>query len=154
MHPIAETGYKIAFDASKEALKRQDASLDNLRTRAATLLSAASVATAFLGAEALKRPRARKEPWLEGWEWVAASSFVLLTIAVIVILWPRRGWMFSLGAGRLIGGYIEGDRGYTVPQIQKNLALHLENHFDANQRKIDTLYIWFQVGCGCSPCRW
>jgi hypothetical protein len=66
--------------------------LEDLRTRAATVLSAASIATAFLGAQALKRPKNRAELWLDGWEWVAAGSFVVLALTVIVILWPRR-WL-------------------------------------------------------------
>lgn len=146
--PIAETGYEIAFDASKDALKQQEAALDNLRTRASTVLSGASIATAFLGAQALKRPRHRPELWLDGWEWVAAGSFIALALTVIVILWPRKNWVFTVGAKDLIGGYVEGARKYTVPEIQRNLALHLENHFDANQQKIERLYLWFRLSCG------
>jgi hypothetical protein len=48
----------------------------------------------------------------------------------------------------LIGGYVEGDRKYTVPEIQRNMALHLEDNFDANQRKVDRLLDWFRVSCG------
>jgi hypothetical protein len=145
---IAETGYEIAFDASKEALKGQETSLEDLRTRAATVLSGASIATAFLGAQALKRPKNRPELWLDGWEWVAAGSFVALAFTVIVILWPRKNWVFTVGARDLIAGYVEGARKYTMPEIQRNLALHLENHFDANQRKIERLLNWFRVSCG------
>jgi hypothetical protein len=145
--PIAETGYEIAFDASREALAQQQASLDNLRTRAGMVLSGASIATAFLGAQALKLPKERPELWLDGWEWVATSSFVLGALIAIALLWPIKGWMFALGAKELIGGYVEGDRDYTVPEIQRNLALHLENHFDANQRKMRRLYRWLRISC-------
>jgi hypothetical protein len=145
--PIAADGYEIAYDASRRALERQEASLDNLRARAATVLSGASIATAFLGAQALKRPKHRPDLWFVGWEWVAVGSFVLLAIAVIVILWPRKGWVFSLGARRLIGGYVEGEREYTVQRIHRDLALHLESHFDINQRKIRWMLVWFRGAC-------
>jgi hypothetical protein len=143
-----ETGYEIAFDLSKEALVGQETSLEDLRTRAATILSGASIATAFLGAQALKLPKDRPDLWLDGWEWVAAGSFIGLAFTVIAILWPRKDWVFTVGARDLIAGYLEGGREYTVPEIQRNLALHLENHFDANQQKIERLLDWFRVGCG------
>jgi hypothetical protein len=145
---IADTGYEIAFDASREALAQQQASLDNLRTRAGMVLSAASIATAFLGAQALKRPKHRPDLWLDGWEWVATCSFLLLMLVAIALLWPVKGWVFSLGAAELIAGYIEGHRKYKVPEIQRNLALHLENHFDANQRKMSKRYFWLRVSSG------
>ena len=106
---IAETGYEIAFDVSNDALQRQELSLDSLRTRAATVLSGASIATAFLGAQALKLPLAkeRQAPWLCGWEWLAAGSFIALAFTVIVIMWPRKNWVFTVGARHLIGGYVE-----------------------------------------------
>jgi hypothetical protein len=64
------------------------------------------------------------------------------------LLWPVKGWVFSLGARDLIGGYLEGDRKYTVPAIHRNLALHLESHFDANQRNLGRRYFWLRVSCG------
>ena len=147
MLAIAETGYEIAFEASKDALKRQETSLDDVRTRAATILSGASIATAFLGAQALKRPRERPDLWLDGWEWCAVGCFVLLAVVISAILWPRKGWVWSLGAQRLIGGYVEGTDKYTVPQIQRDLALHLERHFNTNQRKIGVLLFLFRLAC-------
>jgi len=73
---------------------------------------------------------------------------VLLALAVIAVLWPRRDWVFSLGAEVIIGGYVEGDETYEVPEIQRDLALHLDNHFQANARKLNSMYLLFRVSCG------
>jgi len=46
---------ELAFDLSMQALSRQEHSLEDLRTRAGTLLAASSVVSSFLGATALNR---------------------------------------------------------------------------------------------------
>ena len=145
---MTEDPYAIAFEAGKDALSRQHASLDGLRTRAAGLLSGASIATAFLGAQALKKPKQRPDFYLVDWEWPATISFVLLALLVIAILWPRKDWVYSMGPKVIIGGYIENrDKTYSVPEIRRNLALHLENHFESNRGKLNSMYWLFRLSC-------
>ncbi len=63
---------------------QQQSMIDSLRTRAGLLLSAAAITTSFLGAQALNDGGPSVATWL------ALSSFVSLSIAVLAILWPHR----------------------------------------------------------------
>jgi hypothetical protein len=63
------------------SLARQEAQLDAMRSRAGILLSAAAIATSFLGGAALSDHRP------DGWTWLAIASFAGLAISALVILW-------------------------------------------------------------------
>lgn len=39
--------------------------------------------------------------------WVAIGCFVLLGFAVLLVLWPRRDWEFSLAPDKFIATYLE-----------------------------------------------
>jgi hypothetical protein len=142
---MADTPVGIAFEAAKSGLERQDQALDNLRSRAATLLAAAAIVTSFLGAQALRDPRGLKG--VENWEWVAIGAFVALAAAVILILLPWRNWVFGMNAAILIRDYVDPDPPRTLEWTQRNLALHLRKHFKRNKRRIDRLYWAFRFGC-------
>jgi hypothetical protein len=85
---VSDSPVGIAFDAAKSGLERQGQALDNLRSRAATLLAAAAIVTSFLGAQALEDPRGQRG--IEDWEWAAVVAFVLLAGSVIFVLLPRK----------------------------------------------------------------
>jgi hypothetical protein len=47
--PPPDEGYLLAFEEGARGLARQEAQLDAMRSRAGILLSAAAIATSFLG---------------------------------------------------------------------------------------------------------
>lgn len=90
---MADSVAAIAYEETVRGLTAQAGVLDNLRTRAGTLIAVASLVTSFLGGQALAKPTFRggvleRQP-LAGWGVGAVAAFVLLAIAAIVILWPR-----------------------------------------------------------------
>jgi hypothetical protein len=81
--------YKLAYDEAVRALSQQQTVLDNFRTRAGILLSAAAIATSFLGGQALRQGS------MSAWSWLAVLGFVGLSASTLLILWPRRDWEFA-----------------------------------------------------------
>src|SRR4051794_35626476 len=89
-------GYQLAYEASERALTQQQAVLDGLRTRASILISAAAIATSFLGAQALRGPpedprtHVTPEPMVHVFGWLGIALFVLVGLCTVLILFPRK----------------------------------------------------------------
>lgn len=62
--------YKVAYDESVRALAEQQAVIDSVRARVGLLLSAAAIATSFLGGQALEGGT------LSATSWTALISYV------------------------------------------------------------------------------
>lgn len=117
----------------EEALRgidRQQATIDALRSRTGTLFSAASLVSAFLGAQALER---QAKPDL--FYWVAIGSFVVLFLLVLAILWPW-GFRFVLSPTILIEDHIEK----SVSDLQIYLAQIWRKNYEQNQGRVDQLH--------------
>ncbi|MGH2947756.1 MAG: hypothetical protein ACRDPC_16145 [Solirubrobacteraceae bacterium] len=132
-------GYALAFEEGVRGLARQESELDALRSRAGILLSAAAIATSFLGGRALDGD----EP--VGWTWVAIACFAGLAAGALVILWPRRAWSFSATPGTIVSLYLEQGRAWTVAAIQRELALHMDHAYVLNGSHLDRLIWIFRV---------
>ena len=117
---------------------QQQQVLDNLRSRSGLLLAAASIVTSFLGGSALAGGR------LSTIGWSAVGLFVLSTVSIVYILWPRGGWTFSLDADDLIKRYLKSDRRWTLTEIHLDLARWWNKYTAKNQTKIDTLMYAYQ----------
>ena len=76
---------------------------------------------------------------------MAIGTFVAVGLFTIWILLPRRGWIFRISARSLIRDYVEAERPADLPQMYRDLALHLENHFEGNQKRLDRLF-WLLRG--------
>jgi hypothetical protein len=101
--PGAAEGYLLAFEEGVRGLTRQEAQLDGMRSRAGILLSAAAIATSFLGGRALS------DHGPEVWTWLAIAGFVGLAVGAPVILWPRRDWAFSARPGLIVSPHAGAD---------------------------------------------
>ena len=121
------------------ALSQQQAVLDNFRTRAGILLSAAAIATSFLGGEALKDERPSV------WSWAAIASFAFLGFVAVLILWPTKDWEFGAIPRQVIATYIETDVPLPVAQIHRDLALHMERSHAANERRFTRIAVYFRA---------
>jgi len=134
---VAETSQAMIYEEARQAIGRQQAVLDGLRSRAGTLFAASSLVTAFLGGQALTRDNE-----LDLFAWLAISSFVLLFALVLAILWPW-GFRFVLSARILITDH----RQKSVPELETYLAEIWEKNYDLNQVRIDQLFWLFRGAC-------
>jgi hypothetical protein len=80
--------------------------------------------------------------------WVAIGCFVLLSLAVLVMLWPRRDWSFSLAPAEFIGTYLERADGEAVELhlIERDLALHMGRSIRFNSAQLNRLAGVFRCG--------
>jgi hypothetical protein len=145
------TPLSIAFDFAKSGVEGARARLDNIRSRAGTLISAASIVTSFLGAAAIKRTK--PEPGInvvardlvQPAHWVAIGAFIGVVIACMVILWPRRrAWPFGMSGTVIVEGYADKDA--SLGATQRALVGFLECNRVTIETKLDTLYRVFTVG--------
>lgn len=134
-----DDAYKLAYDEAIRALSQQQTVLDNFRTRAGILLSGAAIATSFLGGRALE------DGSLRIWSCAAISAFVAVGVSTILILWPRRHWEFAAIPRRVIDTYIEAEEPFSPPRIHRDLALHMEDSYVLNERRLERLIVLFRV---------
>jgi hypothetical protein len=130
--------YKLAYEEAVRALSQQETALDNFRTRAGIVLSAAAIATSFLGGEALA------DNHLGVWSWVAIALFAGVGTFTITMLWPRKDWEFAAQPRRLIATYVETDHPLALDEIHRDLALHMEDSYEENARRLQRLMLAFR----------
>ncbi len=106
------------------------------------LIAAAAITTSFFGGQTL----ARHDLGVAGW--VAIGCFASLGFAVLVMLWPRRDWEFSLGPAEFIATYLEPADGESLDLylIERDLALHMGRSAKLNHDQLNRLVTIFRFG--------
>jgi hypothetical protein len=133
--------YALAFDQALRSLARQEASLDELRSRTGTLVAAAAIAASFLGASA-----ASNGFGLAGT--LGIFAFIASGTLSLVILLPFRGWVFDDNIDTLFAGYIEAEDPADIVEIHRDLARNHAAHIARNEILLSRLYWAFRVAAG------
>lgn len=133
--------YQLAYEEARRALDEQERAVVELRGRAGQLVAAAAITTSFFGGQALHH---RLDPM----GWIAVGCFVALSLAVLAILWPRRDWEFNLSPAQFINIYVEpnDDEPLSLPEIHRDLALHMGNSASVNRKQLRWLTGAFRLG--------
>jgi hypothetical protein len=134
----AESPEDLAYAESTRAIELQAHMLDALHSRCGTLITAASVTTAFLGSAALEHST------FEALAVLAIIAFLGVLGLALWIIVPRDGWAFSLGADTLLGDW-QGGRCGTAAEMKAFVARTIEQNWDANNAIMTTLYTRFAV---------
>lgn len=113
-----------------------------LRSHAGSLIAAAAITTSFFGSQALGRHG------IGAAGWVAIGLFASLGLAVLLVLWPRRDWEFSLGPGEFITTYLEPPEGEPLELylIERDLAMHMGRSTKSNRYQLNVLITIFRFG--------
>ena len=131
------TQYALAYSEAQRALESQQRVLESFRSRAATIIAAATIATSFLGSRAFSNGRPQSD-----WTWAAIACFAGVIVADAIVLWPRIGWEFEVRAEDLIDQSIEGlDRPQTIVELHRDLAIHMSRAHDTNRTRM-RLFVW------------
>lgn len=135
-------GYALAYREARLGLEDQERSVAELRARAGVLIAAAAIATSFFGGQTLV------EHNISAAAWIAIGCFVLLGLAVLLVLWPRRDWEFSLAPDQFIATYLEPADGepLALHLIERDLALHMGRGTELNRRQLKTLTMIIRTG--------
>jgi len=110
------TSEEVAYEESRRALEVQKQALNELRTRAGTLLAIAALVTTFFGGEALEGSAT-----IDGASQTAVWAFIgLATLSVLILLpWPFR---WSLDPCDLVNNYLDAKPKPPIEEMLRNLA--------------------------------
>ena len=136
------------------ALTQQLSAIDALRTRAGTVVAAASLASSFLGAAVLADNSLRCLTLL--FTILALFMLVVTLVSTIVILWPYV-WKTGFDAKVAIADYVEADEPATLNEMRRSFAWYIQEDVAGNQAKLDSLYGTFRVAVvslGLQVCFW
>lgn len=123
---------EISHSHAVRALDLQERAVEQLRSRAGTLVAASSLTASFLGAQTIQRVHGIG--WLETLALVALALNVALALYVLL---PKRGFVFGVsGPGAYESLYEHVD---DPDEIQRRLCYWLEGYWRSNQAKIERL---------------
>ncbi|HZC70587.1 MAG TPA: hypothetical protein VE442_07835 [Jatrophihabitans sp.] len=131
---------RIAF-VYQEALRglvQQQAAVESLHNRAATLVFAASFAGSLLGSRALA-------DGVGAWDWVAIVLLLLIGALTVVLLWPYYDLSFRFDPEDLLARYVDADQPASMQDMHRALALRIKADFGRNGHIVRRLRETFQV---------
>ena len=132
----------LVYEEGLRGLDRQATAVDELRGRAATLVTAASIVASFLGADALAKTRSESV-----WSALGIGAFVLVGLAAVFVLWPRR-WVLTFSPGQLLALYVESDEPYDIDDLRQDMASKFDDAYQANETRRRRLTRAIEVACG------
>jgi hypothetical protein len=135
---VAQSIEQLSFELTASALAEQERALAGLRTRAGTVIAAASIAGSFLGAE-------RNHGSLGACGGLALVIFVLCIASAIWVLMAHE-LVFAFDGHTLLA---ESDpRGlHDTVEAYRAASAWIEHHLGANREKINSLSDWLTTSC-------
>jgi hypothetical protein len=135
---VAESIEQLSYQLTTDALAEQERALTGLRTRAGTVLAAASIAGAFLGAKT-------SHGALDVWASLGLIAFVLCVASAVWVLLPHK-LVFAFRGSALLA---ESDhQGLSdVTEAYRAAGIWIEPFLDSNGSKLGDLSDWLTVSC-------
>lgn len=130
---------QMAYDDARAELARQIASVDELRARVGTILSATTIASGFLAGQAASSKNGL--PW-QGWLGTAATVGVIA--ASIYILWPRAWRGARVNVATLFENIADNPQ-QSLDEYLKDLATFTSGHVEANRKRLSHHYTVFML---------
>ena len=132
--PTGDDDARAAF-VYQEALRgllQQQAAIESLHARAATLVFAASFASSLLGSRAL-------EDGLGAWDWIALGLLVAIGGLAVFLLWPYYNLTFRFDPEDLLARYVDPAERPPMAAMHRELALQIEADRRRNGRIVRRL---------------
>jgi hypothetical protein len=135
---------RVIMEEARRLLVRQEADLDTLRGRVATILTGSSIVAAVFGAGISKgslstlRSDAR------------ITAFVLFGLTMLACLWilkPRTRWRFSYSTAPWLDRIKNNDEPLSEGDVLYNVARKLEDSRGTNAPRLECLQRWFVLAC-------
>ena len=131
----------VAYAEAIRALDQQRTELEHVRSRAGTLLAAATVVTSlFVGLTVEDKEGFR---CVQG---VAVALFCVAAASSLLVQWPWMAWKWIPPAEELIRDYVDGENRVEGTAMQRDLAVHLGRNLAENQVRLDRLYYLLMAG--------
>lgn len=126
------------YQESIRALNHQQTLVENMSSRAGSLIFATAFVNSLLGSRALS-------DGLGTWDWIAAALLFLIGALIVFMLWPYHRYSFRFDPDELLRQYVEGPRPTTLSGMHRALALRVRADMDNNWQIIRLLRIALQV---------
>jgi hypothetical protein len=136
---VAESIEELSYQLTADALAEQERSLLGLRARAGTVLAAASIAGAFLGAKT-------SHGSLDVWASLALTAFVLCVASAVWVLLPHKLVFAFRGAALLAESDHQGLS--DVTDAYRTAGIWIEPFLDSNGGKLGDVSDWLTISCG------
>jgi hypothetical protein len=127
----------LILQESVRALDQQSESLNELRSRTGIVLSASSVASAFLGAAALQRGG------FSVLNILALIVFLCSTLLCLGVLLPAEDWEFHYDTEALEVSYIQANVG--LADMQRSMAAGYSKCWMKNDGRLKPLYLMLRL---------
>lgn len=138
---------ELAFNEAVRRIEQQEATLQSLHARAATVVSASAVSTALLAGfyEAATAAGRDVPAFSRGAAVLALVLFIGTVLAGGVILWPK-DWRFGRSGRAMIDNYASAVDGYwDMTDIYYDMVSHLEDDHAANDAALTFRFRFFQL---------
>jgi hypothetical protein len=124
----------FVYQEALRGLLQQQAAVESLHARAATLIFAASFASSLLGARALG-------DGVDVWDWIALGLLFGIGALAVFLLWPYYNLTFRFDPERLLARYVDVDVAEPMPMaaIHRELALEINADWRRNGRIVRRL---------------
>jgi len=100
---------ELAYDAAKDALKSQDGTFGNIRTRANNILSVAALMTSFSAGLGLIKTDSSKGAALSPVAaWLLLGTHAAIGALSLFVLWPVRVWRYGPSSSEILRMQSEG----------------------------------------------
>jgi hypothetical protein len=129
---------ELAFDLSRGAIEQQEKRQAELRSRAATMLAAASIAGSFLGGQAVKAGT------LDEFGFGAIATYLGCVAASLYVLLPH-GLVLDFRGGVALDFAIRSDA--DLPSTLRAVAGWLDRFHQANRRVLKRLDLAYAITC-------
>lgn len=135
---MAESIEQLSYQLTADALAEQERALLGLRTRAGTVLAAASIAGAFLGAKT-------SHGSLDVWASLALIAFVGCVASSVWVLLPHELVFAFRGSALLAESDHEGLS--DVTEAYRAAGSWIAPFLDSNSSKLGKLSDWLTISC-------
>lgn len=132
-----------AYNEAVRGISQQRSSLDDLRTRTGAVLSAAILATAFLGAFAVQGTGRGLAARFYG----PVILFIIATILCILVLLPVPGWFYTLDVRARLDN-IDTASPPTLFKIYNEAVSLMKTGRENNSKRLNLLFVGFAVASG------
>jgi uncharacterized membrane protein len=128
----------MVYQEALRGLLQQQAAVESLHNRAATLVFASSFASSLLGSRALA-------DGLGAWDWLAVGLLLATGALAVVVLWPYYNLSFRFDAQDLLDTYVDSQAPATMAGMHRELALRIKADWHRNGRVVRRLREAFQL---------
>jgi len=137
--PADDPRLAFVYQESLRGLLQQQAAVESLHNRAATLVFAASFASSLLGGRALA------EGGLGFWDWTGVVVLLAIGSLTVFLLWPYYNLSFRFDAAELLADYVDSPNPQTMSGMHRALALRIKDDWHNNGKIVRRLREAFQL---------